>query len=191
MNNDEVSKSGIELDVEEDVFHVLATPVVSTHHEIYLSEHIESNFAYTELLHGLRHTPKTDKVTMYVANYGGLCSTGFQLVNAMKACAPGVDVVLDAPSYSMGAIIAISGKSLVMNPGTFIMFHNYSGGSGGKGKESLDGVVNYYESFHRHMNNICTPFLTKKELKMLALDQDVYVNADDPNIGARIRRHFK
>lgn len=158
---------------------------------IYLSENVESNFQYVKLLDTLRRVKKDDTVTLYLANYGGLCSTGFQIVNAIKECQAGVDIVVDAPCYSMAAILAVSGKSLTLKPGTFLMFHNYSGGDYGKGKERLDATVHFYDHFHRHLKEVVSPFLTTAELERLRNDQDVYIDFYDKDLKKRIERHFK
>ena len=118
-------------------------------------------------------------------------STGFQLINAIKECKPGVDIIVDAGCYSMGAIIAIAGKSLTMNPGTFLMFHNYSTVEVGKGLEVRDAINHFYEHFHRHLATIAGPFLTKQELELLRKDNDLYVNYDDKDLHKRIGRPFQ
>lgn len=187
----EHSKNNSGSDEEAKKFIIMKQPVTQHAVVIYLSEQIENNFAYVELLETLRNADANDKVLLYLANYGGLCSTGFQIVNAIKECECGVDIVVDAPCYSMGAIIAVSGASLTMNPGTFLMFHNYSGGDYGKGKERLDATKHFYDHFHRHLERTCAPFLDKKELEALKNDNDVYVSADDKYTGKRIKRHFK
>lgn len=178
-------------DENERPFEIIRHARHSSDYSIYLSENVESNFEYVKLLDTLRRVKKGDTVTMYLANYGGYCSTGFQIVNAIKECEAGVDVVVDAPCYSMAAILAVSGKSLKMNPGTFLMFHNYSGGDYGKGRERLDATVHYYDHFHKHLKEVVSPFLDKYELEQLRNDKDVYVDYYDKDLAKRISRHFK
>lgn len=160
-----------------------------THH-IYLSEHIENNFSYVNLLDVLRTAQEKDDIYLYVANYGGSVSSGFQIINAMKECKSGVNVIVDAPCYSMGAIIAVAGKNMRMNPGTFLMFHNYSTTEMGKGLEVRDSINHFYDYFHRHLKTLTFPFLSKKELALLKEDKDVYVSHDDEDLKKRIERHF-
>ena len=180
-----------ELEGESEVFEIIKRHRSVTDYHVYLSENVESNFQYVKLLDTLRTAGPHDTVTMYLANYGGICSTGFQIVNAMKQCKAGVDVIVDAPCYSMAAILAVSGKSMTMNPGTFLMFHNYSGGDQGKGKERLDATMHFYEHFHKHLKTIAAPFLTAKELNMLRKDQDIYIDYDDKDLQKRITRHWR
>lgn len=194
MNLDEYEDDtikGLIDETEEEKFHISKKPRGAVDYIIHLSENIDSNFEYVSLLNTLRQAAAADTVTLYLANYGGQCSTGFQLVNAIKDCKCGVDIILDAPSYSMGAIIALAGKSLVMNPGTFLMFHNYSSGSYGKGKEHADATMHYFNHFHRHLKTVVSPFLDNRELKLLREDHDVYISADDQSVDKRIKRHFR
>lgn len=175
---------------EEARFKIYTKADVTKTHNIYLSEHVENNFVYCDLLNKLRAYTKKEVVELYLANYGGQCSTGFQLFNAIKACQARVNVTVDAPCYSMGAILALSGNSLILQPGSFLMFHNYSSVEMGKGTELHKAVTHYHKHFHKHLGNVCGPFLDKKELDELKRDNDVYVSYYDANLEKRIKRHF-
>lgn len=175
----------------EEKFRIFEHPKVVKDVSIYLSEHVENNFAYVELMNKLRRYSKQTRISLYLANYGGSCSTGFQLFNAIKTTKAHVDVIVDAPCYSMGAILALSGKTLHMNPGTFLMFHNYSSYDRGKGTELHTAVTHYHQYFHQYLKEICAPFLTAKELERLRNDNDVYISYSDEDLEKRIKRHFK
>ena len=175
----------------DEKFKIYCKPKTVSHYSIYLSENVENNFAYSDLMHQFRSVGKENVVTLYLANYGGQCSTGFQLFNTIKECKARVDVVIDAPCYSMGAILALSGDSLRLQNGAFLMFHNYSSVEMGKGTEMHKAVTHYHDYFHRHLNRVCSPFLDKKELESLKNDNDIYIAYDDKDINKRIKRHFK
>lgn len=182
------------LDLDEsasDTFKVYSTPKTITKHEFYLSESIENNFQYTEILHKIRQCEKEDKVIFYLACVGGSCSTGFQLINAAKDCKAHVTMVVDAPCYSMAAIMACAGNALIMKPGTFLMFHNYSSFERGKGAELIMSITEHDKWLRYNFSRICFPFLTKKELNYLGRDQDLYVHQTDEGLKDRIARHFK
>ena len=188
----EKPKGGYDDDDEfpTEMFKVITSSISQVHHKIYLSESIDRHFHYVDLIDKLMSAGPNDKVTLYLASYGGYCNTGFQIINAIKECKPGVDIVTIGECYSMGAIMALSGKSLKMLPGTFLMFHNFSGNRAGKGKESLDAAVHYYNHFHEQMARVCGPFLTRTELDDLKHDKDVYINSTDRGLHKRIKRHF-
>jgi ATP-dependent protease ClpP protease subunit len=91
----------------------------------------------------------------------------------------------------MGAILAVSGDSIKMYPGSYLMFHNYSGGDHGKGREKLMAASEFDEHFKFTMSSICYPFLSKVELANLFKDQDLYVRSTDKCLIERVKRHFK
>ena len=176
--------------MDDDLFTIHTRATTSHTHDIYLSEQVEDNYSYTRLLHFLRTLPAGNKINMYLASYGGSCSTGGQIIHAIRDCASPVHMIVDAPCYRMGAILALAGASLELKPNTFLMFHNYSAGRSGKGGEMVLGTI---ETNHWVLNmfaTICYPFLTQEEIHLLKLDQDVYVHSEDKGLKARMKRHY-
>lgn len=165
--------------------------VVSTF-DVYLGTGVDLEDCYAELLHLLRREVKEkDEVVIHLGNFGGSCHLGVQIINAVKHCKGKVHMQVEFPCYSMGAIMAVSGNSLTLEDDTFLMFHNYSGGSYGKGQEKMDAMVHTDAWLKKAFKRRCTPFLTKPELTKLFQDQDVYVHADGKGLKARMKRHFK
>lgn len=174
-----------------DKFEIIERKSESIIVEITLSETVDSNFAYAKLLSKLRDLPyNTEAVHLYLANFGGSCHTGVQLFNAFRYCEVPVDVTVSAPCFSMGAVLALAGRSLKLDPGTYLMFHNYSALEVGKGQELTHAVNHYAEYTRRYDKKILTPFLTLEEVIGLRKDQDVYVSWDDKDLKDRIQRHF-
>ena len=102
-----------------------------------------------------------------------------------------VDVVVPYPTYSMGAIMSLSGDSLEIKPGGFLMFHDYSSGiARSKGNEIFKQTESYIETFTYKFNKICQPFLTKKECEDILNGKDLYIKWNDPMLETRIKRHF-
>ncbi len=178
-------------DAPESLFKIFTEDRSGRIHHIYLSESVESNHGYAKLCHFLRASKEDDQIIMYLSSYGGSCSAGYQLINAVRSSPGLVHMMVDAPCYSMGALLAVSGDTLLMNPNTLLMFHNYSGGNGGKGREMLDLATHQDAWLQSAVKNTAFPFLSKKELADIAADRDVYVHWDDATLKDRIRRHFK
>ncbi len=160
-----------------------------THH-IYLSDSIANAHGYASLAHKLRSMKDRSLVKMYLACYGGDVAGGLQLINAIKDSPAQVIMVVDTPCYSMASLLALSGDALIMNPDTFLMFHNYGAIVGGKGGALLEQLHNEDRWLTRSNDRICSPFLTKKELASLVKDQDLYIHWDDPSLALRLHRHF-
>jgi ATP-dependent protease ClpP protease subunit len=174
-----------------EVFSV--TKVPKSHvYDVYLSDVVDDrNESYFGLLQILRQVTKDDEVIVYLANRGGSCQVGLMLITAFKHCPAHVTMNVVAPCYSMGACLALCGNALIMQPSTFLMFHNYSGGSEGKGGELLQGTIEYSKHSMEFTKHFCTPFLSPEELKKIENDQDVYVHSNAKDLKSRIRRHFK
>ncbi len=162
-------------------------------HDIYLADDIADDSAdYTDLIHFLSDKVSPDDIIqLHLANLGGSTHSGVMLAHAIKRCQATVLISVEAPCYSMGAIIALTGDALTMRPGTFLMFHNYSGGFYGKGREIVDLVTTFNVHIVDSLKHFCYPFLSKKEINVLAKDQDVYVMSTEEKLIDRLKRHFK
>ena len=191
-------KPDIECTKEEEdeglgsVYSISSKEHKSTHHVVQLGSTVSSDPSeYFELVQFFYSVGKDDKVTLLLGGRGGSVDTGTQLAHAISNCPCGVDIVVHSNCYSMHAILALCGSSLRLQPKTFLMFHNYSGGQIGKGGE-LHLAIKEYDKHSKELDkHFCFPFLSAKELDMIANDQDVYVHESDKDMKKRIKRHFK
>lgn len=179
-------------DLEIQQFKIFSVNNPAKEHDVYLGDSVSSDSAeYIDLLKFFYETPETDVVRVHLANFGGACHAGLRIAHAIRNCKAPVVIHVDAPCYSMGAIIALAGSALFMYPGTFLMFHNYSTVEAGKGGEVRSAVGEYEKHFHYSLDYFCSPFLAAPEIKKLRNDQDVYIHAEDSNLRSRLKRHFK
>jgi ATP-dependent protease ClpP protease subunit len=185
---------------DNDKYNIYTTTVSSSTHNIYLSEAIEDNTLYHELINKTRGFGKKDIVNFYLSCPGGHVSTGHQLINAVRECEARVNMIVDAPCFSMASILALSGDSLSMRPKTYLMFHNYSGGTYGKGPDIPDAAAATQKWIYGVFEDVAFPFLNKKELDRIKNNRDIYIfDNHKNNVGAdskitteaRIKRHFK
>lgn len=171
-------------------YEIITKPNEGKKYTISIWDSIEEFEDYDKLLETLSGITKKDAVALYVSTPGGRCDIGFNLYDRIVELPCQVDVVIPYPTYSMGAILALSGNSLKLNPGSFLMFHDYSTGSRGKGNEMFKSTEAYCEIFNYRFNAICQPFLTKKECEDVLQGKDLYIKWNDTTLDARIRRHF-
>lgn len=176
--------------MSDDITFGTTVPVVNLH-TIYMPIQVSHEEDIDRICQSLRSYAETDHVVMYLANYGGSCHAGQRLINAMADCRAPITVIVDAPCYSMGALLALAGSSLIMHQSTFLMFHNYSSRTGGKGGELLEGIKNTDGWLKDQQYSTCYPFLTKAEISKITKDQDIYIAHDDPSLQLRLERHFK
>lgn len=168
------------------------TPNKGSKYEICIWDNIDGFEDYDDLMKQINKISTEDSVTLRVATPGGRCDVGFMLIDRIKGLPCTVDVVVPYPTYSMGAIMALCGDSLVINEGSFLMFHDYSGGSGrSKGNEMFKSTEAYCEVFNYRFRQVCKPFLTEKECEDVLQGKDLYIKWNDDTLEARMRRHFK
>jgi len=173
-------------------FELRRTPNKGSVYDISIWDDIEKYEDYEKLLEELDKIGKEDHVFLYVSSPGGRCDIGFMLIDRIMALECPVEVVVSYPTYSMGAIMALCGDNLDIEPGGFLMFHDYSSGGGrSKGNEQLKHAEAYKETFNYKFNTICQPFLTKKECDEVLNGKDLYIKWNDQTLNARIKRHFK
>lgn len=177
-------------EVGTDHYKVFTTQRTRTDYKVYLGEVINTPYSYRDLYSLLRNASVEDTIVFYLANHGGHFEALSQLANAVHDCVAVVQMVVDAPCYSAGAMFAVLGDNLVMKPGTFLMFHNYSTGAMGKGNALIDQVVQEDAWARAQYQRLLKDFLTDKEITALAKDQDVYVHADDKNLLSRFKRRW-
>lgn len=166
--------------------------VVSSKLDIVLGDDIQLGFRYAKLLDRLRNLePEIAYINLYLNNFGGYTEGGNPLFHAFQQCEVPVRVHVLGNCYSMGAILALCGTSLIMAPDTFLHFHNFSGSEAGKGKEMLDMTKAHAEALWRWDKKFLSPFLTDEEIDLIKNDQDVYVYEwKKAALKKRIKRHF-
>lgn len=171
-------------------FDVKTKTTETKEYTISIWDDIESYEDYDKLLEVINGITTKDKVTLKVSSPGGRCDIGFMIYDRIRQLEAPVDVIVPYPTYSMGAILSLVGRSLEVLPGAFLMFHDYSTGTRGKGNEIWKQTEAYKEVFAERFNTICQPFLTKKECDRILNGQDLYVKWNDENLQKRINRHF-
>jgi ATP-dependent protease ClpP protease subunit len=153
---------------------------------------VESDFEpYLPLIEALDSAGENDHIVININSPGGDCDVGAMIIKSMQACVGTVHCVVSWPSFSMGAIIAVAGDSLVIERDAFLMFHTFSYGTHGKS----DDVLQYTKYIDKHLNDfvkrIVTPFITVKELNNMVNGKDIYIAYDDATLDARMKRHYK
>ncbi len=152
---------------------------------------ISSFSDYKELLAAYKEAQQGDSIELKINCSGGDSSVGMMIIQAMQSSQAVTVCNVVYPSHSMGALIAISGDYLVMQPHSLIMFHTYSCMTGGKSSDLIKDVFYMDKALRGMSDELCTPFLTKAELKRINNGEDFYVTADDPTLPARLKRHYK
>ncbi len=143
---------------------------------------------YSELFDILNKAHEHDIINILLNSPGGCCAIGFEIINAMEACKGTINIVVTYPTYSMGALIALSGDTLGIEKEAYLMFHDFSTGISGKGDTILEYTTHYADFFKKRFNKICVPFLTKAESRQMFDGKDIYITGTDANLEKRLER---
>ncbi len=146
---------------------------------------------FKDFFKALKEAQEGDGIELRINCPGGHCDVGMMIVQAIRETRATVVCNVVYPSHSMGAIIAVAGDYLVMQPHTFLMFHTYSGGTYGKSGDMIKDIHYTDEALKGMMDDVVRPFLTKTELKKMHKGDDLYIKADDPTLAARLKRHYR
>ena len=111
-----------------------------------LYDSIEQFSTYDDFISDLSMLSENDAVALYINSPGGRVDVGLSIMSAIQNSNAAVTAIVEAPSYSMASVIALSCDSLIMMDNTFLMFHNYSTVHYGKGGELMDSMRHLYLS---------------------------------------------
>lgn len=190
LKKDSDSSDGNE-PISNENFTIFSKPAKApVEYDVYLSESVESAFNYVSLCHKLRNLEEQDSVRIYLANYGGDAHGGSALVSAISDTKALVTMIVTAPVWSMGAILAVSGDNLLIKAPAFLMFHNYTTGLLGKGAAIKADLANTDRWLAQLDKIVVGKFLFKEEHEAIKRDQDVYVHWDDPRMLERYAKKW-
>lgn len=143
-----------------------------------------------ELIEGLESLSAHDALILKINSPGGSVAVGMMVVKAIQACPALIVARIVHPSASMASIIALACDTLIMDENTYLMFHTYSSGHGGKSDDVVQDVIETNKHIRSLDKTILQPFLTKKEISRMHDGKDIYIHAEDENLAARIKKHF-
>lgn len=146
---------------------------------------------YEKLFKLLPTLTQDDYLEVHLNTPGGRCDIGFMIADRLLQCRCPIKMIVEYPTSSMGAIIAMCGDELEMWEDSYLMFHDYSGGSSGKGEETLQHSTNYRKVFRKRFERLCKPFLTQKECDSMFKGEDIYIHDDDADLQKRVSRHYR
>lgn len=155
----------------------------------YFSDEFKEPELYTDVVHRLNTAGEHDVIYMHLNTPGGRLDTGVQLINAIANTQAKVVTLLESEAHSLGTLIFLSGDEMVINEHCMMMFHNYSGGVGGKGHEQIAHLAAETKRMSSLMHDICVPFLSIEEVQRIINGEDIWLAS--PEIRTRMNKMIK
>lgn len=148
-------------------------------HEFYLSGNIESADNYVDWFDVIRHAGQNDVVKLYINSYGGDLFTAIQFMRALGECEGTVAISVEGACMSAATMIFLTADMFEVSAHSMFMFHNYSGGTFGKGGEMLDQLQHERAWSEKLLREVYSDFLTEKEIGSMLDNKDLWMDGDE------------
>lgn len=147
-------------------------------YEFYLSGEIKAPEFYVEWFTLIRNADESDKIKIYINSSGGDLHTAIQFLRVLSETQAEIITSVEGACMSAATIIFLCGDIKEVTPFSMFMFHNYSGGSIGKGNEMYDQAI-----FERNWSldlftQIYSEFLTDEEIEAMLDGKDVWLTSE-------------
>jgi ATP-dependent protease ClpP protease subunit len=160
---------------QKDVYKI--TPAHKKY-RVFVDSFMEFERGLHEMFNVLWNAEDDDELELRINSYGGLVKEGQNFYNLINNKFKGrTTTILDSAGYSMGALAFCMGDKRVVMPQSDLMFHDYSGGSRGKGGEmeaQVKHTAKHLRNFFRDVT-VESKFLSKKEFKQMIVGQDYWM----------------
>ena len=149
-------------------------------YEVYLTDGIDIPAAYNELCYVLNAAYDGDTVTLHINNGGGVSSSAFMIIAAIKNSKAYVKAKLSGMVASAATVIVMSCDEIEVAPYTQFMIHNYFHGAQGTGNQVKE-YVNFTDSeFTAAVKEIYAGFITPEEMHQVSSqDKELWFGADE------------
>lgn len=177
FRNKDEEKNDEEIQIKP--FYHVEQQIVQRIQHFYLSSVIGEAGYYVEMINRIQSASPGEMIYIHLNTPGGNLATGVQIINAMRASPAHVVCSIESESHSLGTLIFLAADEFIVCDNTMMMFHNFSGMTGGKGHEQrsqLDAIDKWFNNLARQ---IYIPFLTLEEFKSIEAGADLYFHAEE------------
>lgn len=147
-------------------------------HSFYLYT-IGSAEEYTDWLDTIRNCSDQDIVKIHINSPGGDLLTTIQLIRALQETMATVVCSVEGQCMSAATLIFLQADMVEISDHSMFMFHNYSGGTIGKGGEMYDNIVFERSWSETLFRDIYEDFLTEEEITSMLANKDIWMTAQE------------
>ena len=160
-------------------------------HEFYLTGTVESPDNYIEWFDTIRHATENDIIKIYINSHGGDLTTAIQFMRVLTDTAALTMCSVEGACMSAATMIMLCCDSYEISPHSMFMFHNYSGGTVGKGGEMYDNIVFERKWSEGLLREVYEDFLTEDEIESMLNNRDLWLDGDDvlERLKAKVKKH--
>lgn len=154
------------------------TKPVSNIHSFYLYG-VESADEYTDWFEIIRNSTQNDIVRIHINSYGGDLFSAIQFMRVLAETEATIIASVEGACMSAATMIFLCADAFEVSEHSMFMFHNYSGGTFGKGGEMLDQLQHEREWSEKLLRQVYSDFLTDKEINAMLDNKDIWMDGDE------------
>tara|TARA_Y100000592_G_C5440992_1_gene303380 strand:+ start:17 stop:733 length:717 start_codon:yes stop_codon:yes gene_type:complete len=144
------------------------TGISATNYHLHITGPISNKAEdYQDHLQIFRQANETDKISIHINSPGGSVITTAQYINAMSMCKAEITAHLEGDCMSAATFIFLSCDKWIVHKHTMSMFHNYTAGYYGPGKEPIQHHEAVETLCHGLMDDLYEGFLTPEEIESI------------------------
>ena len=147
--------------------------------DFYLNSTIGSPEEYAEWNQILRSSGEQDVVYLHINCYGGQALTAVQLMRAISESRATVVASVEGACMSAATFLFLMADVCEISDHSIFMFHNFSGGTIGKGNEMMAQVHHNDKWARELMESIYKDFFTQDEINSILEGKDYWLSPDE------------
>lgn len=147
--------------------------------DFYLNSTIGSPEEYAEWNQILRSSGEQDVVYLHINCYGGQALTAVQLMRAISESRATVVASVEGACMSAATFLFLMADVCEISDHSIFMFHNFSGGTIGKGNEMMAQVHHNDKWARELMGSIYKDFFTDEEIESILEGKDYWLSPDE------------
>ena len=144
----------------------------------YLSDEIGPPGEYIEWFENIRNAGENETITIHINSPGGNLYTAIQFLSVLSESKAKIVMSVEGICASAATIIFLQGHQYLISQYSSFMFHNYSGGTFGKGGEMADQILFEKKWAEVLFKNVYRNFLSEKEIEAILEGKDLWMTYD-------------
>jgi ATP-dependent protease ClpP protease subunit len=146
---------------------------------LYLCGELNAPNEYVEWFEIIRNANETDIIKIHINSPGGNLFTAVQLMRVMAESQANIIASVEGACMSAATMIFLAADGFEISENSMFMFHNYSGGTIGKGGEMYDNIMYERKWSDKFMRSVYSGFLTDDEIKSMLENKDIWMDPDE------------
>jgi ATP-dependent protease ClpP protease subunit len=145
----------------------------------YLCGEITTPDDYVDWFETIRNASETDIIKIHINSPGGNLFTAVQLMRVMAESSARILASVEGACMSAATMVFLAADGFEISENSMFMFHNYSGGTIGKGGEMYDNIMYERKWSDKFMRSVYDGFLTDIEIKSMLENKDIWMEPEE------------